>query len=122
MISKTFNIVLRWREEEIQISFRLVKFFRLTLQTICEPEINNAIITTSGVLVFKTNLFFSGTLAENNRLRLVHNVVVAFGKLMSAARGEVLCSITTAKVCENHYYYYSTFTPFYHIRSTEHAK
>lgn len=41
------------------------------------------------------NLF--GTLAENNRLRLVHNVVIAFGKLMSAARGEVLCSITTAK-------------------------
>ncbi|KAL9969417.1 hypothetical protein ACROYT_G021634 [Oculina patagonica] len=41
------------------------------------------------------NLF--GTLAENNRLRLVHNVVVAFGKLMSAARGEVLCAITTAK-------------------------
>lgn len=36
-------------------------------------------------------------LAENNRLPLVHNVVSAFGKLMSAARGEVLCSITTAK-------------------------
>ncbi|XP_068698759.1 ATP synthase subunit O, mitochondrial-like [Montipora foliosa] len=41
------------------------------------------------------NLF--GTLAENNRLRLAHSVVTAFGKLMSAARGEVLCSITTAK-------------------------
>lgn len=66
-------------------------------------------ITTPGALVFKTNYFsfFSGTLAENNRLRLAHNVVVAFGKLMSAARGEVLCSITTAKVCENHYVYYA---------------
>ena len=42
---------------------------------------------------------FSGTLAENNRLRLVHSVVTAFGKLMSAARGEVLCSVTSAKVC-----------------------
>ncbi|CAH3152562.1 unnamed protein product [Porites lobata] len=41
------------------------------------------------------NLF--GTLAENNRLRLANNVVSAFGKLMSAARGEVLCSVTTAK-------------------------
>ena len=41
----------------------------------------------------------AGTLAENNRLRLANNVVSAFGKLMSAARGEVLCSITTAKVC-----------------------
>ena len=52
----------------------------------------------------KINKFFnfSGTLAENNRLRLVHNVVTAFGKLMSAARGEVLCSVTTAKVCCNH--------------------
>ena len=45
---------------------------------------------------------FSATLAENNRLRFVHNVVAAFGKLMSAARGEVLCSITTAKVCDSH--------------------
>lgn len=44
-----------------------------------------------------TSLFL-GTLAENNRLRLVSSVVVAFGKLMSAARGEVLCSVTTAKV------------------------
>lgn len=73
--------------------------------------------TTSGVLVFETNpFFFSGTLAENNRLRLVHNVVIAFGKLMSAARGEVLCSITTAKVCKKHYYYYSTIVPFCNIR------
>ena len=91
---------VRVDQEDVQISFRLVKDFWLTLQTICKPEINNAVITTE-VLVFKTTYFsfFSGTLAENNRLRLVHNVVVAFGKLMSAARGEVLCSITTAKVC-----------------------
>jgi len=60
-----------------------------------------------------------GTLAENNRLRLAHNVVVAFGKLMSAARGEVLCSITTAKVCKNHIC--TILLPFYHIRSREHA-
>lgn len=87
-------------------------------------DVNNAMITTPRLLVFKTFsflilffFFFSGTLAENNRLRLVHNVVVAFAKLMSAARGEVLCSITTAKVCSNDYYYYSTITPFHHIRS-----
>ena len=125
-ISITVCIVLGWRQEDLQISFRLVKDFWLTLQTICKPEINNAVITTPEALIFKTNnfSFFSGTLAENNRLRLVHNVVVAFGKLMSAARGEVLCSITTAKVCKSHYcnYYYSTITPFYHIKSREHAK
>lgn len=96
--------------------------FRLALQTTCKPEISNAMRTTSGVLVFETNPFFSGTLAENNRLRLVHNVVIAFGKLMSAARGEVLCSITTAKVCKNHYCYYSTIAPFCNIRSREHSK
>lgn len=71
--------------------------------------------TTSGVLVFETNPFFSGTLAENNRLRLVHNVVIAFGKLMSAARGEVLCSITTAKVCNESLlllFHYCTFLQY----------
>ena len=31
----------------------------------------------------------------------MHSVVAAFGKLMSAARGEVLCSVTTAKVCNS---------------------
>ena len=72
-------------------------------------------IRTPRALGFKTYYFsfFSGTLAENNRLRLAHNVVVAFGKLMSAARGEVLCSITTAKVCKNHYMYYTiTVLPY----------
>ena len=45
------------------------------------------------------NSYIAGTLAENNRLCLANNVVSAFGKLMSAARGDVLCSVTTAKVC-----------------------
>ncbi|KAK3749580.1 hypothetical protein QZH41_019715 [Actinostola sp. cb2023] len=37
------------------------------------------------------------TMAENNRLKLISNVNSAFGKLMSAERREVLCSVTTAK-------------------------
>ena len=56
------------------------------------------------VVVHLTKLILfqiAGTLAENNRLRLANNVVSAFGKLMSAARGEVLCSVTTAKVCSH---------------------
>ncbi|XP_053168694.1 ATP synthase subunit O, mitochondrial isoform X2 [Hemicordylus capensis] len=36
-------------------------------------------------------------LAENGRLRYTPGVISAFGKIMSAYRGEVLCSVTTAK-------------------------
>ncbi|XP_020904106.1 ATP synthase subunit O, mitochondrial [Exaiptasia diaphana] len=37
------------------------------------------------------------TMAENNRLKLISSVNSSFGKLMSATRGEVRCSVTTAK-------------------------
>ena len=43
-------------------------------------------------------LCFLDALAENNRLKLSNNVVKAFSKLMSASRGEVLCTVTSAKV------------------------
>uniref|UniRef100_A0A8C1JAR2 ATP synthase peripheral stalk subunit OSCP, mitochondrial n=1 Tax=Cyprinus carpio TaxID=7962 RepID=A0A8C1JAR2_CYPCA len=36
-------------------------------------------------------------LAENGRLTLTHDVITAFGKMMSAHRGEVTCSVTTAQ-------------------------
>ncbi|XP_065505077.1 ATP synthase subunit O, mitochondrial [Caloenas nicobarica] len=36
-------------------------------------------------------------LAENGRLRHTPDIVSAFGKIMSAYRGEVLCSVTTAQ-------------------------
>uniref|UniRef100_UPI00398E8D62 ATP synthase subunit O, mitochondrial n=1 Tax=Pristiophorus japonicus TaxID=55135 RepID=UPI00398E8D62 len=38
-----------------------------------------------------------GLLAENGRLRQTPDVAVAFSKIMSAHRGEVLCSVTTAQ-------------------------
>lgn len=37
-------------------------------------------------------------LAENGRLRYTPDIVTAFGKIMSAYRGEVLCTVTTAQV------------------------
>ena len=37
-------------------------------------------------------------LAENGRLRYTPDIVSAFGKIMSAYRGEVLCTVTTAQV------------------------
>uniref|UniRef100_A0A4W4HNS6 ATP synthase peripheral stalk subunit OSCP, mitochondrial n=1 Tax=Electrophorus electricus TaxID=8005 RepID=A0A4W4HNS6_ELEEL len=36
-------------------------------------------------------------LAENGRLTLTPDVIAAFGKMMSAHRGEVTCSVTTAQ-------------------------
>uniref|UniRef100_A0A8B9N3N0 ATP synthase peripheral stalk subunit OSCP, mitochondrial n=1 Tax=Accipiter nisus TaxID=211598 RepID=A0A8B9N3N0_9AVES len=36
-------------------------------------------------------------LAENGRLRYTPDIVTAFGKIMSAYRGEVLCTVTTAQ-------------------------
>ncbi|XP_056415545.1 ATP synthase subunit O, mitochondrial [Hyla sarda] len=39
---------------------------------------------------------FINLLAENGRLRYTQEVIGAFAKMMSAHRGEVLCSVTTA--------------------------
>ena len=39
-----------------------------------------------------------GVLAEENRLKRVDGVIGAFNKIMRARRGEVDCTITTAKV------------------------
>ncbi|XP_038154980.1 ATP synthase subunit O, mitochondrial [Cyprinodon tularosa] len=36
-------------------------------------------------------------LADNGRLNLTADVITAFGKMMSAHRGEVICSVTTAQ-------------------------
>uniref|UniRef100_A0A3Q3VSB9 ATP synthase peripheral stalk subunit OSCP, mitochondrial n=1 Tax=Mola mola TaxID=94237 RepID=A0A3Q3VSB9_MOLML len=36
-------------------------------------------------------------LADNGRLTLTGDVITAFGKMMSAHRGEVLCTVTTAQ-------------------------
>lgn len=39
-----------------------------------------------------------GALVENNRLRRTLGVVKAYKTLMGAYRGEVICTVTTAKV------------------------
>ena len=38
-------------------------------------------------------------LAENGRLKNLRGVLKSYARLMSAYRGEVLCTVTTAKVC-----------------------
>merc|ERR1712029_426710 len=45
-----------------------------------------------------TNLLFA--LAENNRVGYLDAVVSSFGSLMAAHRGEVVCSVTTAKALD----------------------
>lgn len=42
---------------------------------------------------------FLQTLAENNRLGLLGGVVTKFGELISASRGEVEMTVTSATVC-----------------------
>lgn len=42
------------------------------------------------------NLFLS--MAENGRYNFIGPVVNAFGTIMAAHRGEVVCQVTTAKV------------------------
>lgn len=39
-----------------------------------------------------------GALIENGRLGEVESVIGAFGTIMSALRGEIVCEVTTAKV------------------------
>ncbi|KPP73559.1 ATP synthase subunit O, mitochondrial-like [Scleropages formosus] len=41
--------------------------------------------------------YLSDVLADNGRLTLTSDVIAAFGKMMSAHRGEVICSVTTAQ-------------------------
>jgi F-type H+-transporting ATPase subunit O len=44
---------------------------------------------------------FLNTLAENNRLAILEGVCVKFGELMSAARGEVEMTVTSAQPLDN---------------------
>ena len=47
--------------------------------------------------VLSKNLFL--TMAENGRVTNFEGVINTFHTIMSAHRGEVICEVTTAKVC-----------------------
>lgn len=49
--------------------------------------------------IFWTYFCSIDVLADNGRLTLTGDVISAFSKMMSAHRGEVICTVTTAKVC-----------------------
>ncbi len=50
-----------------------------------------------------------GALAENNRLTKTQGVIKAYQTIMSAHRGEVRCTVTTAKVSVEEYFISSFF-------------
>ena len=56
--------------------------------------------SAGGAAVGDTVKHFLAALAENNRLGLLEGVCAKFGELMSAARGEVEVTVTSAQVRE----------------------
>ncbi|XP_037760920.1 ATP synthase subunit O, mitochondrial [Chelonia mydas] len=88
-------------EKELSRVSTLLKDPKLS-SVVVNPHIKSVIKqkTISDVLVKEKlspiTINFMKLLAENGRLQQAPDVISAFGKIMSAYRGEVLCSITTA--------------------------
>merc|ERR1712126_786305 len=55
----------------------------------------DSVLAKKGASELTVNLF--GLLAENGKLASTGGVVSAFGQIMAAVRGEVVCEVTTAK-------------------------
>ncbi|KFZ55050.1 hypothetical protein N338_08287, partial [Podiceps cristatus] len=89
-------------EKELSRVWTLLKDPKLS-SVVMNPHIKSAVKqkTVNDVLVkekmspITVNLM--NLLAENGRLRYTPDIVSAFGKIMSAYRGEVLCTVTTAQ-------------------------
>ncbi|XP_060090295.1 ATP synthase subunit O, mitochondrial [Heteronotia binoei] len=62
--------------------------------TVKQKTVNDALVKEK---LSPITVNFVNVLAENGRLRYTPGVISAFGKIMSAHRGEVLCSVTTAQ-------------------------
>lgn len=52
--------------------------------------------------LFQNVFVFADVLADNGRLPLTGDVISAYSKMLSAHRGEVICSVTTAQVDHVH--------------------
>ncbi|XP_015280581.1 PREDICTED: ATP synthase subunit O, mitochondrial [Gekko japonicus] len=63
-------------------------------RTVKQKAVNDALVKEK---LSPVTVNFVNVLAENGRLRYTPGVISAFGKIMSAYRGEVLCSVTTAQ-------------------------
>merc|ERR1712055_155227 len=58
----------------------------------------DSVLEKKGASELTVNLF--GLLAENGKLASTSGVLSAFGQIMSAVRGEVVCEVTTAKAMD----------------------
>merc|ERR1712168_1763137 len=66
-----------------------------TLAGLLKTEAINSVLAKKNACPLTVNLF--GALAENGRMANVDGVLGAFGTIMAAVRGEVICEVTTAK-------------------------
>ncbi|XP_048049900.1 ATP synthase subunit O, mitochondrial isoform X1 [Megalobrama amblycephala] len=89
-------------EQELGRVFSLIKDPKLS-SIVLNPHVKRSIkqktfidaLTKAKLSPITIN--FINVLAENGRLTLTSDVIAAFGKMMSAHRGEVTCSVTTAQ-------------------------
>uniref|UniRef100_A0A3B3D4X7 ATP synthase peripheral stalk subunit OSCP, mitochondrial n=1 Tax=Oryzias melastigma TaxID=30732 RepID=A0A3B3D4X7_ORYME len=89
-------------EQELGKVSALIKDPKLS-GVVMNPHVKRSIkLKTFGDVLAKAKLSpltinLINVLADNGRLTLTGDVIGAFGKMMSAHRGEVLCSVTTAQ-------------------------
>lgn len=74
--------------------------------TICNLHVQSANILKKLFFFCQLDDLFiliTGALSENGRIQKLSGVITAFEKIMSAHRGEVFCTVTTAKVNLNEF-------------------
>ncbi|XP_067673985.1 ATP synthase subunit O, mitochondrial-like [Haliotis asinina] len=94
-------------EKELNSFNQLLQKDKKLADFIANPSLKRAekkavlegVLKKQNVSPLTLNLF--GALAENGRISKVGGVISAFGKIMSAHRGEVVCKVTTAKALDN---------------------
>ncbi|XP_026073676.1 ATP synthase subunit O, mitochondrial-like [Carassius auratus] len=88
-------------EQELGRVFSLIKDPKLS-SIVMNPHVKRSVKqktftdTLTNAKLSPITINFINVLAENGRLTLTPDVITAFGKMMSAHRGEVTCSVTTA--------------------------
>nr|AOE23897.1 mitochondria ATP synthase subunit O-like protein [Apostichopus japonicus] len=98
------------KEKKLEQADSELKSFRNTLQQNAKLQqfLNNPVVKKNektgvvsdylkGQKMSPLTVNFFGVLAENNRLSKLDEVFSAWSKIMSAHRGEVVCTVTTAK-------------------------
>lgn len=96
-------------EKDIKDIQALLKTDKKFAEFIANPVVKRNVKREALVAAFKkknysnvtVNLF--GAMADNGRLNKINSVFGTFQRLMSAHRGEVICTVTTAKPLDQNY-------------------